>query len=90
MQPLESILGEISPADFLANYWQKKPLLIRGAIPNFEPPIDADELAGLALEPEVESRLVVGSDWQLEHGPFDEERFANLPESQWTLLVQAV
>ena len=87
---LQSILGEISTADFLANYWQKKPLLIRGAIPNFEPPIDGDELAGMALEAEVESRLVVGSEWQLEHGPFDEERFATLPESQWTLLVQAV
>ena len=63
MDSLQSILGEVSTADFLANYWQKKPLLIRGAIPNFEPPIDGDELAGMALEAEVESRLVVGSDW---------------------------
>ena len=87
---MQSILGEVSAAEFLAEYWQKKPLLIRGAIANFQPPIDGDELAGLALEPEVESRLVVGRDWQLEHGPFKPERFATLPSSHWTLLVQAV
>ena len=86
----QSILGDISVEDFLANYWQKKPLLIRGAIPNFRAPIDGDELAGLALEAEVESRLVVSEKWTLEHGPFEEERFATLPPNHWTLLVQAV
>ena len=84
------ILGDVSKAQFLADYWQKKPLLVRGAIADFEPPIDGDELAGLALEQEVESRLIIGQDWTLEHGPFAEERFASLPASQWTLLVQAV
>lgn len=84
------ILGDISAQEFLADYWQKKPLLIRSAIANFEPPIDGDELAGLALEQEVESRLVIGKDWKLEHGPFSEDRFASLPASHWTLLVQAV
>jgi 50S ribosomal protein L16 3-hydroxylase len=84
------ILGDISHAEFLANYWQKKPLLVRNAIANFEPPIDGDELAGLALEHDVESRLIVGTDWKLEHGPFAEDRFASLPDSHWTLLVQAV
>ena len=53
------ILGDISREQFLTEYWQKKPLLIRSAIPNFEPPIDADELAGMALEEEVESRIVL-------------------------------
>ena len=84
------VLGDISAEDFLAEYWQKKPLLIRNAIPNFQPPVDGNDLAGLSLEPEVESRLVVGKDWQIEHGPFDEQRFQNLPEKDWTLLVQAV
>ena len=84
------VLGDISAEEFLADYWQKKPLLIRNAIPNFEPPVDGDELAGMALEQEVESRLVVGADWQLEHGPFTEERFQTLPSTDWTLLVQAV
>ena len=84
------VLGNISAQQFLAEYWQKKPLLIRNAIPNFQPPVDGNDLAGLALEPEVESRLVVGSDWQIEQGPFEEQRFQALPERDWTLLVQAV
>ena len=84
------ILGEITADQFLAEYWQKKPLLIRNAIPNFEPPIDGNDLAGLSLEEEVESRLVIGDEWNLEHGPFEESRFASLPEKNWTLLVQGV
>jgi len=87
-------LGEISAEQFLAEYWQKKPLLIRNAFPDFIPPVTADELAGLACEEDVESRLIIqnpdNDDWELEHGPFDEERFGELPESHWTLLVQAV
>ena len=43
-----TLLGDLTPADFLANYWQQKPLLIRGAIPDFVSPIDHDELAGRA------------------------------------------
>lgn len=85
-----SILGDISREQFLAEYWQKKPLLVRGAIANFQPPIDANELAGMALEEEVESRIVLEQDWQLQCGPFTEETFARLPEDKWTLLVQAV
>ena len=84
------VLGNITAQQFLAEYWQKKPLLIRNAIPNFQPPVDGNDIAGLALEPDVESRLVVGSDWQIEHGPFEERRFQSLPEREWTLLVQAV
>lgn len=87
-------LGELSATEFLNEYWQKKPLLIRNAFPDFTPPISADELAGLACEPEVESRLIQqdsqGKHWQLQHGPFDESTFSQLPASHWTLLVQAV
>ena len=90
MSDNHSILGDLSADQFLAEYWQKKPLLIRNAIPHFEPPIDGDDLAGMSLEPTVESRLVIGEDWQVEHGPFDEGRFETLPEDSWTLLVQAV
>ncbi len=90
MTSSDQVLGNLSAEEFLADYWQKKPLLVRNAIANFEPPIDGDELAGLALEPEVESRLLVGSDWKLEQGPFTENRFATLPSSHWSLLVQAV
>lgn len=89
-----SILGSISREEFLRDYWQKKPLLIRQALPGFTPPLDIDELAGLALEETVESRLVMEqgpeSPWQLFNGPFKESFLQNLPEKNWTLLVQAV
>ncbi|KQM46359.1 cupin [Pseudomonas sp. Leaf15] len=90
--PLQ-LLGGITAREFLRDYWQKKPLLIRQAIPDFESPIDADELAGLALEEEVDSRLVIEHGerpWELRRGPFAEDAFSTLPEREWTLLVQAV
>lgn len=76
--------------NFLADYWQRKPLLIRNAIPDFVPPLSSDELAGLALEEEVESRIIEqrGSTWKLQHGPFAESDFVR--KNPWTLLVQAV
>jgi 50S ribosomal protein L16 3-hydroxylase len=75
---------------FLARHWQREPLLIRGAIADFQPPLDADELAGLAMEDGVESRIIdyVNAHWHLEHGPFDEDAFRR--STPWTLLVQAV
>jgi 50S ribosomal protein L16 3-hydroxylase len=75
---------------FLAQYWQRKPLLIRKAIPGFKPPVSSDELAGLALEQSVESRLIErsGNIWQVQHGPFIEADFVR--QESWTLLVQAV
>ena len=62
---------------FLSEYWQKKPLLIRNAIDKFTPPIDADELAGLAMEDDVESRIIdtLPNNWQLTQGPFKETDF---------------
>ncbi|WP_273528053.1 cupin domain-containing protein [Pseudomonas sp.] len=90
--PLQ-ILGGLSAREFLRDYWQKKPLLIRQAIPDFQSPISPDELAGLSLEEEVESRLVIehgGSPWELRRGPFAEDTYQQLPERDWTLLVQAV
>lgn len=76
----------------MRNYWQKRPLFIPGALGDFTSPVTPDELAGLACEPEIESRLVLEyagpKPWTLEHGPFNEERFADLPETHWSLLVQ--
>ncbi len=91
LQPL-TLLGEISIDTFLKEYWHKKPLLIRGAIPNFEGFLTPNELAGLACEEDVQSRLVSyqKKQWKLEQGPFPEKRFAKLPERDWTLLVQSV
>lgn len=84
-------LGDMPVETFLREYWQKKPLLIRQAIPNFQSPVSADELAGFALESDVVSRLIIESapsKWQLEHGPLAEDRFSRLPARNWTLLVQ--
>ncbi|AIL62592.1 ribosomal protein uL16 3-hydroxylase [Pseudomonas alkylphenolica] len=90
--PLQ-LLGGLTAREFMRDYWQKKPLLVRQAFTDFESPIDADELAGLALEEEVESRLVIEHGerpWELRRGPFEEDTFSTLPERDWTLLVQAV
>jgi 50S ribosomal protein L16 3-hydroxylase len=86
-------LGDMPVEIFLRDYWQKKPLLIRQAFPYFESPIDGDELAGLALEEEIESRIILEkgkTPWALQQGPFTEKTFTQLPETHWTLLVQAV
>ncbi|WP_342651215.1 cupin domain-containing protein [Pseudomonas sp. REB1044] len=90
--PLQ-LLGGLTAREFLRDYWQKKPLLVRQAFTDFQSPIDPDELAGLALEEEVESRLVLEHGerpWEMRRGPFEEDTFATLPERDWTLLVQAV
>lgn len=80
---------------FLSDYWQKKPLIIRNALPDFVNPLSADELAGLALEEDIESRIVRETPeekpyWHLKHGPFTQKDFKNLPATHWTLLVQGV
>ncbi len=86
--------GNFDPEQFLKQYWQKKPCLIRQAIANFEPLLDGDDLAGLACEEMAESRLVTGSieaaNWTVTHGPFSDADFSALPEENWTLLVQDV
>lgn len=87
---MSGIFGDISIEEFLRDYWQKKPLLIRQAFPNFESPITQDELAGLACETDT-SRIVLEkggkTPWEVRHGAFDDNDFTNLPETHWTLLV---
>jgi 50S ribosomal protein L16 3-hydroxylase len=77
---------------FLRDYWQKKPLLIKSPWATWQNPLEPDELAGLACEEEVESRLIVQArdTWKAENGPFPESRFGQLRKQPWTLLVQAV
>jgi 50S ribosomal protein L16 3-hydroxylase len=86
-----------SAEQFLAEHWQRQPLFMPQALAGIADLLDADELAGLACEPGIEARLIIcttdeagDETWQLEQGPFDAERFANLPDSSWTLLVQDV
>jgi 50S ribosomal protein L16 3-hydroxylase len=84
----------MSPARFLRDYWQKRPLLIRQAFPDFQPPLQPDDLAGLACEPAALARLIVHDEkrdqWHVHPGPLGEADFANTPDSNWTLLVQDV
>lgn len=94
----------MSARGFLRDYWQKQPLLVRGAFPDFTPPLTPDELAGLACTEGALARIVTHRGggrterraiahhnegrWSLRTGPFDDATFAGLPESGWTLLVQ--
>jgi len=91
MQTTINPLGNLSPEDFLKHYWQKKPLVIRQAFPNFQCPITAEELAGLSCEEEVNSRIIIEKDgehsWQPIFGPMDDNTYSNLPESHWTLVL---
>lgn len=75
---------------FLLNCWQKKPTLLRAAIPGFQSPISPEELGGLAMEPDADARIVSFNDgsWSLEHGPFTEQDFQR--NGTWSLLVQRV
>lgn len=93
MGPALTQLGQLPIEVFLQDYWQKKPLLIRAALPGFHSPLSPDDLAGLALEEAIESRIIThtqNAPWQLQCGPFSENYFQHLPEKDWTLLVQAV
>jgi 50S ribosomal protein L16 3-hydroxylase len=78
---------------FLADYWQQRPLVMRGALPGFDDCVDGHDLAALACDPGVESRLVLhhpDDRWELRQGPFEEAAFDRLPPRGWTLLVQDV
>ena len=84
---------DLSREQFLDTYWQKRPALLRSAIEPAACQLSAEELAGLACEEAVESRLIQQhskTDWALQHGPFDSRDFTRLPASHWTLLVQDV
>jgi 50S ribosomal protein L16 3-hydroxylase len=85
-------LGRLPVREFLARYWQRRPLLIRQALPDFEPPIGRRALFELSARDEVESRLIVRTDgrWQLRHGPFTRRTIPPLERPNWTLLVQGV
>lgn len=89
----DSAFGTLSAQTFLRDYWQQKPLLIRQAFADFHSPLSPDELAGLACEEDVSSRIVIehgATPWAVRYGPFDEKTFAELPPTHWTLLVSDV
>ncbi|WP_426211731.1 JmjC domain-containing protein [Massilia sp. TWP1-3-3] len=83
-----TLLGNITPAEFLRDYWHKKPLLIRQAIPGFKPLLTLAALAEMAKQNHIESRLItsVDGDWDMQHGPL--ETLPPTTQKQWTMLVQ--
>jgi 50S ribosomal protein L16 3-hydroxylase len=90
-----SLLGDLSPATFLRDYWQKRPLLVRQAIPGFAGILDRDQLLQLATRAEATSRLDLEhprrrSRWERHDGPFGGLDAGMLPARQWTLLVHGV
>jgi 50S ribosomal protein L16 3-hydroxylase len=91
-QPLPLLAG-LAPGEFMRRHWQKKPLLMRGAIPGFKPLLSRAQLFALAAEEQVESRLIVrkaGARWTLEQGPFKKSALPSFKQPNWTLLVQGV
>jgi 50S ribosomal protein L16 3-hydroxylase len=86
---------QIDIKTFLTDFWQKKPLVIRNALPGFINILPADELAGLSMDEDLESRIVIATPdrapyWHLKKGPFLESDYEQLPPTHWTLLVQGV
>ncbi|KVQ53126.1 cupin domain-containing protein [Burkholderia territorii] len=86
------LLGGLSPAQFMRRYWQKKPLLIRQAIPGVKPPVTRDALFELAADYDAESRLITHfrNKWQLAHGPFEPGALPAVSRKGWSLLVQGL
>lgn len=86
------LLGGLTPAQFMRRHWHKKPLLVRGAIPDMAPLLPRTQLFELASRDEVESRLVSQSKgkWQFRRGPFARRALPALTQPRWTLLVQGV
>ena len=87
-----SLLGGLSPAQFMRRHWQKRPLLVRGAMAQVQPPLARAALFDLAAQDDVESRLVQrrGARWALRHGPLPRRALPPLARPGWTLLVQGL
>jgi 50S ribosomal protein L16 3-hydroxylase len=96
-----ALFDGISPNRFMQEYWQKKPLLIRGAIPaftlnpqngstNLASPISYKELVEFANQENLESRLIQSDPWRFQHGPFQKKTIPNLNKPNWTLLLQGM
>ena len=90
------LLGGLSPQTFMKRHWQKKPLLIRQALPGFTPVLNRAALFELAGRDEVESRLIALDQkkgqavWRMRHGPMERRALPALKQTAWTLLVQGV
>jgi 50S ribosomal protein L16 3-hydroxylase len=89
------LLGGLSPQAFMRRHWQKRPLLVRQALPGVRPPLTRSAVFAIAGRDDVESRLVVQDDalpagWTLRHGPLPRRALPSLKQPRWTLLVQGL
>lgn len=87
-----TLLGGLTPAQFMKRHWHKKPLLVRQAIPGFEPCVGRAELVQMLAQDDVESRLIVHGPqgWKLRHGPLPRRSLPPFSQKRWTFLVQGV
>lgn len=88
---IPTLLGGMTAKEFLRDYWQKKPLLIRGAVPDFGAWLDRDSTVALACRDDAEARLIANDkdQWEVRHGPFEAKDFKRRKDL-WTVLVQGV
>ena len=89
------LLGGISPSQFMKRHWQKKPLLVRQAIPGFQPLLSRSELFDLAASEDAQTRMVIQHagkkpGWSFKQGPFQRKALPPLKQPGWTILVQGV
>jgi 50S ribosomal protein L16 3-hydroxylase len=91
MVMIPTLLGGMTAKEFLRDYWQKKPLLIRGAVPGFGKWLDRDSTIAMACRDDAESRLIANDkgDWDVQRGPFEEKNLKRRKDL-WTVLVQGV
>ena len=94
MTPIPTLFGGLTLEAFLHDYWRKRPLLVRGAMPGPVIPLKPPDLLDLACQEDISARLILekGGDypWEVRFGPFEPEDFEDLPDSHWTILVQEV
>ncbi|MFA6062777.1 MAG: cupin domain-containing protein [Gallionella sp.] len=92
MKTIPTLLGALSVEEFLRDYWQKKPLLIRGAIPDFSGLLSPQQAIELACTEDVQARLVIQrkGQFELQQSPFEPQDFKSLNKTKWTVLVQGL
>lgn len=88
----KTLLGGLSPRQFLARHWQKEPLFIPAAFPDFQDLLTSEQLLELALREDIQSRLVIerNGQWTVKHGPLRKGDFTVLKRERWSLLVQGI
>jgi 50S ribosomal protein L16 3-hydroxylase len=86
------LLGGLTPRQFMARHWQRRPLLVRQALPGVRPPVSRVEAFALSARDDVESRLVrqQGDRWSLRRGPLPRRALPPVAQPGWTVLVQGL